>query len=277
MISVQIHGGLGNQLFQYAFVYAASRKLNTNFYLDESIDLFKCGQYFNIKEAKTRVWLRRVYRLKGMHKLLSKIKLTYFKSLSGKHRLININLDQSLPAEKELTKLRDNALFIGFFQSESYFKAQREELLARFEIKKSYQQAFKKSLEKLNGSQKLVCVHIRRGDYLQHQLDLPLNYYKEAIALISHPNNHYVFISDDPLFVTQNFAEIENKTVSTENEIIDFQYLTNSNINILSNSSFSWWGAYLNKNNAFTIAPKNWLGKTEQYPLNITLKRWKLI
>lgn len=277
MVSVQIHGGLGNQLFQYAFVYSAAKKLNSDFYLDESIDLFKCGKYFNIKESNTRIWLRNIYAFRGMHRLLFEIKRSYFKSLCCKHQLQSIFLDQSLPAEQELLKLKDGSLFIGFFQSEDYFKTQKAELWAKFQVKTTYQKRFQKLLEKIDSNLKLVCVHVRRGDYVDLELALPLQYYKQAIELAHQVNNHYVFISDDPSFVIQNFADIENKTISTEKEIIDFQYLINSHVNILSNSSFSWWGAYLNKNNALTIAPKNWLGKTEQYPFNITLSNWKLI
>jgi hypothetical protein len=277
MVSVQIHGGLGNQLFQYAFVYSAAKKLNSAFYLDESIDLFKCGKYFNIKESNTRIWLRNIYAFKGMHRILFKIKRSYFKTVYQKHHLQNIFLDQRLPAEQELLKLKDGSLFSGFFQSEDYFSAQKEELLAKFQVKTVYQKMFQKLFEKIDSNLKLVCVHVRRGDYVELELALPLHYYKQAIELVHQANNHYVFISDDPSFVIQNFADIENKTVSTATEIIDFQYLINSQVNILSNSSFSWWGAYLNKNNALNIAPKNWLGKTEQYPFNITLPNWKLI
>lgn len=277
MISVKIHGRLGNQLFQYAFVYSTAKKLDTQFYLDETIDLFKAAEYFNITENRFLQNLRRIYQLKGFHKLLKKPKQMYFNYLSNKYKLETAKFEGNTAAQIHLKKVADHTLYEGFFQSEEYFTEQQTAIKKIFTLKKKYQDKFWEKTKHINFNKHIVTVHVRRGDYTSLGLALPINYYHEAIASISNTNNYYIFISDEPLYVAKEFQYIANKHISNAEEVIDLQYLIYANTNILSNSSFSWWGAYLNTNNALTIAPKNWLGKEIQYPYGITLQNWKLI
>jgi len=128
-------------------------------------------------------------------------------------------------------------------------------------------------------------VHIRRTDYLQLQhpglgdpgLALPPAYYDAAISNITNKNAHYIFVGDDHKFINENFGHIQNKTVSSDNEINDFQHLTNANICITGNSTFSWWGAWLNNIPGKIIyAPKYFLGwkVKKESPINIYPEGW---
>jgi len=87
-------------------------------------------------------------------------------------------------------------------------------------------------------------------------------------------NPYYIFISDDLSYIEEEFDYLKEKYISKHNDIIDFQFLLNADICILSNSSFSWWGAYLNNKKATVFAPKFWLGKKSELPKHIIPEGW---
>ena len=155
-------------------------------------------------------------------------------------------------------------------------------------IKTEISQAFKDRFSELYRANTIVTVHVRRTDYknLGHlnlggdDLSLPLKYYQNALSTVTGKNLHYIFISDDTAFVEANFAGIQPKTISVENEICDFQHLLNADICITSNSSFSWWGAWLNeKESKVVYCPKYYVGfhLKKEIPLNIYPKEWRQI
>jgi hypothetical protein len=126
----------------------------------------------------------------------------------------------------------------------------------------------------------MAVIHIRRSDYVDLNISLPVSYYKRAIEAIDDTDITYIFISDDPAFVETEFDYIPNKYISTHNEIIDLQFLINADICILSNSSFSWWGAWLNNKACKTvIAPELWLGQHsgQEYPNGVIQPEWTLL
>jgi hypothetical protein len=111
-------------------------------------------------------------------------------------------------------------------------------------------------------------------------LTLPLSYYQNTLTALKRKNLHYIFISDDIAFIEENFADIEPKTISKESEIYDFQHLLNSNICVISNSTFSWWGAWLNtRSDKIIYCPKYYLGYhlKKQIPENIYPQEWRQI
>jgi len=195
----------------------------------------------------------------------------------GKKKII-VNSDAS--ASVALMNLRNGFMYKGYFQSEEYFKNFKEDLKTIFTIKQQYKTAFNNISATVSSSKKTVTVHIRRGDYVSTEYELPTNYYKTALSMISDEDNFYVFVSDDPLFIEQEFKYIENKYISYNSEIIDLQFLINADICILSNSSFSWWGAWLNnKPGKKVIAPEFWLGQRmgQEYPPEIIPPEWTTI
>ena len=115
------------------------------------------------------------------------------------------------------------------------------------------------------------------NDFLGGQdLTLPFSYYKFCLNQILKTNSieKIIVISDDVEKCKEIFKEFEKVNIMYEEntEIIDFQLIMNADYLILSNSSFSWWGAYLNNKKQKVYAPKYWLGfhKKFSYPLEIT-------
>jgi len=104
-------------------------------------------------------------------------------------------------------------------------------------------------------------------------MSLPMSYYEDCLSKINDLSQYYIMVlSDDTEFVRSYFGSRNNFHYEKNLEIIDFQIIKNADCLIIANSSFSWWGAFLNeKKNAEVFAPKKWLGfkVTQEFPLGI--------
>jgi hypothetical protein len=237
MITTHLKGGLGNQMFQIATAYS--------FALDNNDE---CAFYFgnpNINQGNTaRYYAGNVYR--------------NIKELSeNREHLINYiepKFNYSpIPYRKDL-------VLQGFFQSEKYFKHHRKEIIDLFDIK-----SFFRSLNYKYS----VSLHVRRGDYVSDPFMtafLPpqsMDYYKKALAYIeSKVKIDCIFIfSDDIEWCKNNFYDPRIIFIEGQLDYIDMSIMTKCNHNIIANSSFSWWGAWLNENeNKIVCAPSGWFG-----------------
>ncbi len=277
MIAVRLEGRLGNQLFQYAFAYSTSKKLKARFYIDKSVINFMVPVYFDVKPARLPVLDEHVFTIKGYKNIFNHhLKVAFYKLLKGVYGLHELVLQNELAPCEQLKQIKDKILYTGFFQSEDYFADYKLEVISLFSIKEKYKEQFKNIFKALPASKKIVTVHIRRGDYSGLELALTADYYLRAIGSIHSVENYYIFISDDFEFINREFAHLENKYLSQNAEIIDFQFLTHADICILSASSFSWWGAYLNPKKPKVIVPEYWLGRNEgkEIPVNVIPEGW---
>lgn len=280
MIGVKLEGRLGNQLFQYAFAYAGAKKLSTKFYLDKGIQNVIIDQYFEITEDLFQPLDKGIFSIRGYKNLFS------FYLRKSFYRMIRFLLSQEdvvffdeKPSKEEILKLENFKMFKGYFQSPEYFKDYKEQIIQQFSIKSEFVKAYNNLEFKVPPNFKNVVIHIRRADYISWGLELPVSYFKNAISLISAENNFYTFISDDPIFVEQEFSYLKYKYVSKASEIIDFQFLMNAEICIISNSTFSWWATYLNQKKTKVIAPNYWFKDKSvvESPCEIYLDDWVLV
>ena len=275
MIAVTLEGRLGNQLFQYAFIYAASRRLNTSFYLDKSIENFVLPKYFEVKNDFLIPLDKSIFSIKGFKNTFrGHLKKRFYRVISSKIFKGNkITFDNRTPVKDILNQLKNDYLYKGYFHSVAYFEDFSNEIRALYKIKKRHIKKFELVKKKAGISKKTAVVHVRRSDYIDLEWTLPVSYYKEAIEKIGQADVEYIFVSDDAGFIEKEFNYIPNKYISTNKEIVDLQFLINADICILSNSSFSWWGAWLNNNPGKQVyAPKHWLGYKEgkEYPEGIS-------
>lgn len=278
MISVCIEGRLGNQLFQYAFIYSNAKRIKTKFYLDKSVDYFLLDKYFEIDNDFCYFFDKYVFSIKGYKNIFSHhFRYLFYRVLKCLFSLKEINFSNSKSPSSQIELIKNNIIYKGFFQSENYFKESKAYIFGLFKIKSVYKTAFRKILKNSEIPNKYIVIHIRKGDYKDYNFNLEINYYHKAIQSIHKNENYYVFISDEPNIIQDEFGYLNNIYISFNEEIIDFQFLTNATICILANSSFSWWGAYLNSNNPIVIAPKFWLGINEkkEYPINIIPYHWR--
>lgn len=291
---VKLNGGLGNQMFQYAFAYALSKKNKIQLILDFwwfeavkshvnvtprtfELDVFNTDYKIATEEALSQVI--RENNLSKFQKILWKI----FKIKKYKPQK-NVYVQKSaFDFNKNLFNATEYLYYDGYFQNEKYFKDYRNEILKCFSLKDSLDEKNQSALELIQSSN-AVSLHIRRGDYVT--LDFvnklhgtcSLDYYKKAIEyILKHVKNpHFFLFSDDIEWVVANLKIDYPYTVIDFNRDkgwLDLNLMKHCKHNIIANSSFSWWGAWLNENSdKIVIAPKKWLAAKQKY--DILPKEW---
>ena len=178
----------------------------------------------------------------------------------------------------------------GYFQSETFFKKYRRDIVRLFTFHGDLSDQ-NKNLMKAIKSQNAVSVHIRRTDYINsNYYILTIGYYKRAMKYIAKhvKNPHFYIFSDDINWVENNmefaYKHTFVKTNRGRDSYIDMWLMSLCKHNIIANSSFSWWGAYLNQNpSKIVIAPDVWgfstedFEKTQQTVNEIVPKEWIIL
>lgn len=270
MIVVQLIGGLGNQLFQYAAARSLAIEKNQKLFIDVStFESYKLHNYalnhFNIVSS--------IY--KAPNKYLRKIRSLYQKNILYNEVDFGYNSD--------LINLKGNRIFLeGYFQSEKYFFKHQKEIRNDFELITPLKNITRNTIEKIERVNS-VSIHIRRGDYLNNPLHdtAKEEFYKKAVDIIEEKIDNPVFFvfSDDIDWVKLNFSTkmetvfIDFNNASTNFE--DLKLMSSCKHNIIANSSFSWWGAWLNKNlDKIVIAPKLWFNDDSINSNDIIPSNW---
>ena len=158
------------------------------------------------------------------------------------------------------TKPNNNVHLYGYYQSSLYFEEYKEYIVNLFKNKELFKKAKDCFNDLIKGETKeIVSIHVRRGDYVNSKSHIvqPLDYYKKAMDFF--PNCTFVVFTNDKKWVLENFYK--NIIISDFDEITELYMMSLCDHNIIANSSFSWWGAYLNdKPEKKVIAPKQWFG-----------------
>ena len=161
-----------------------------------------------------------------------------------------------------------------YFQSESYFYNYKQEILELFTFDiDNFSDLIKSYLIKIK-SQNLVSIHIRRGDYLKPQMKsthglCDIEYYLKAVEFFKQKTNNpkFILFSDEPEEAEKELKPfltdfITYKGDTTKNDSVEMYLMSQCSGNIIANSTFSWWAAYLNPNpDKIIIAPKRWFNK----------------
>lgn len=277
MIIIKISGGLGNQLFQYALAKSLEdiKKLKVkidvsnfkivsgvtkrNFCLDkfnitlqtaEAIDFKNIGVPYPLSKNK-------------INKLMFKVQ-EFFRTKSKKKVLIEHDLNY----KKSIFNTIDNRYICGSWTSPKYFYNVKNDLIKEIKPNFKMSNSLKETLIQIKRNNS-VSIHIRRGDYIkyQHKFEiLSLDYYKKAIEIIKNKIKDPLFFifSDDITYVKENFKNFFNKNIIyvSDNKFNDYEELwlmKSCKNNIIANSTFSWWAAWLNQNpNKIIIAPSKY-------------------
>ena len=161
----------------------------------------------------------------------------------------------------------DNVDLFGYFQSPKYFEHIKDEIKNDFKFSNEVESICNEMYESISGK-KVVSLHIRRTDYTinnNHPLQ-SISYYEEALKLFDK-NVQILVFSDDPAWcLEQELFSDDSIMISEGNDAdVDLCLMTKCDYHIIANSSFSWWGAWLNENpNKIVIAPKKWFGSAYQ-------------
>ena len=265
MLIVNLKGGMGNQMFQYALYKALSMRgkwVMLDFsHIRDDMNLINRSTIFDAyKLDKHYVDFGRVF-----NKIVSQFLMPVFKKVVG----VYMEKEEGR-LDSEIEDLKKGYLE-GYWQTEKYFKEYRSEICEDFSLLHDLSEENKNMLEKIAAEPCAVSIHIRLGDYTT-----PVNeslfggicteeYYKKAIEYINQKYKRVKFFvfSNGEGNITDVLSGINYEVVNINDENTgwaDMYLMSQCNHNIIANSSFSWWGAWLNQNeNKTVIAPQKWI------------------
>lgn len=155
--------------------------------------------------------------------------------------------------------LQESCIIDGFFQSESYFRRWARQIRAQFELRDMYRSEVERRFAAYRAPD--CALHVRRGDYVDNPRYYDLGagcYYEEALRQLDSRTRVLCF-SDDPQWCRQRLRDSRIDFVDPGDDILDLFLYARCRISIIANSSFSWWGAWLNRNRgAAVFAPDRW-------------------
>jgi len=245
MIVSKIQGGLANQIFQWAYGYCLSKKYNQKYYLDVSFFLGGC------KGCTPRTFDLPYFKNIDINLFDGQVIKDFFSEKVFQITDPN-RYEPSLPVDP----VNFNILLDGFWQSELYFIDYRDDILNLLEFEDNPKF---KSFDFTNS----CSLHIRRTDYLnapKFHTNLDLSYYDKCLEDLNHNGPIYVF-SDDINWCRNTLKYPHIHFVEGNSNTEDLKLMSLCEHNIIANSSFSWWAAWLNKNPEKKVfAPYHWFG-----------------
>ena len=265
LVVIQLSGGMGNQMFQYA-LYLQLKALGKKVKIDDRTDYQRKDRrplrldIFGI-DYERPTELEMLCLTDSFLDFASKVR----RKITGRQTAEYIEKNQLF--DSHILEM-DRAYLVGCWQSEKYFEKVKEEVKKAYTFQKVKLSDKMKEYEKEIKDSDSVCIHIRRGDYLQASevyggICTP-EYYKSAIKKMErwYPNCHFFVFTNDVPWVKQNYKQ-DNLTIIEGNDedrgYIDLYLMTQCKHFILANSSFSWWGCYLSSSQGKkVIAPKQW-------------------
>lgn len=259
MITARLKGGLGNQMFQIAAAYGAAYFYDDEMAIDLSIK-HHSGQGHPHKKYDTNLYknIPRYEFKQEEYDLYTEEDFTY------------------APIYKP--SVDKNLIIDGYFQSEKYFNFCEDKIKELFHIPDDIVQGVEDKLLKIKNhfnKQYAVCVHVRRGEYLKLPNVHPVQtkeFFQNSMNQFDIDNTVFVVISDDMKWCVDNLNfystafcntgyDYDTQPVTNDlNELFDMHLASKCDGNIISNSSFGWWGAWLNKNDNKVVAPIKWFG-----------------
>jgi hypothetical protein len=294
MIIVQLKGGLGNQLFQYAIARSLSEKYHSSVMLDLNIynqKLLKSHEFYALKYFNINAGIadNSDVELFYAHTFLKKIQRRIMR-LTGTGKIKQLYEKKWFVFDPKIFAYGDNVYLRGFWQSEKYFK--NIENILRVELSPRYsltQKTIEVSRE-IKTKRNTVSLHIRRGDYVtdiktHNILGLcSLDYYSRAISILEKEfdNLHIYVFSDDPSWAKENIV-FDHPLYFVDHNNIEYSYedmylMSLCEHNVIANSSFSWWGAWLNRNkNKQVFAPQRWIANKKIGCFDLIPEGWNLL
>ena len=265
-VIIKLDGRMGNQMFQWAFGRALEERKGRTPIFDDSRETLKLGCFKLSKDIKTinkPLWnkiLRKIIIFRNLRNKVTDLKILaphYSEKYTGGY-------------QPELFEVTPPACISGYFQTEKYFLDVRDKLLKDFEIKGKISIQNQLMLEKIKFVNS-VSVHFRRGDYTKARVEKLFgmcseNYYKKAIDTIAKQTQKPItlFIFSDDINWVKNNVKFDYETIyvdinSGKQGVFDLDLMKNCKHNVIANSSFSWWGAWLNENpDKIVVAPTPW-------------------
>jgi hypothetical protein len=293
MIIAQIIGGLGNQMFQCAAGLALAKKHGVPLLLDtrlfQNYDLrpegFVLDRVFKIdatvaEEHEIRNLIGWRASLIG-HRLMREESLSFLRGKTYYHQ-------KGFAFNCEFLTLPSTCYFAGYWQTERYFKDEKELIWKQFTFKPPLNGKNKELANHIRQTYGAVSIHVRRGDYVSDSKTnaghgvCGITYYQNAMRHIEKQvkNPVYFVFSDDVAWVRKHLPLDREHTFVDHNQgqesFNDMHLMSLCQHHIIANSSFSWWGAWLNSNpDQIVIAPKYWYKNKDWDSRDIAPENWE--
>jgi len=287
MIVMRLKGGLGNQLFQYALGRRLAIEKNTDLLLDSASYRYDhLREYrldlFNIKASASDrlLFVATDSRFKYLNHLIQRFKSFFSKPFQ-------IIKEKGFPFDPEVLNCSEQAYLDGFWQSEKYFDSVAHILREDLTLKMPITGALEKLEDQIRNSSHSVSLHVRRGDYVSNPVTTAFHgvcgveWYMHAASMMEERLEKPTFFifSDDYEWAKENLRFQSNtvfiKPSPDGQECNDLYLMSLCQNNIIANSSFSWWGAWLNTNpKKIVIAPKVWFVGGPQNTADLIPSSW---
>ena len=288
---VKFIGGLGNQMFQYAFLLSLQQRYRETILMD--VTTFETYGLHNGFE------LDRVFNITAVKATIDNIKeVTYYTDSYFKYRIYRKFFPKRKTEFREKhfyeyypdeLKEKRYSYFDGYWQNHEYFDFCKEQIQKEFSYKEDLDEKNQELEDVLLKNDNCVSIHVRRGDYLKHKLYrglCGLDYYAKSIQMVRKQYSkikQWLIFSNDISWCKDNLLSL------LEGEIVifvdwnvgkdsykDMRLMSDCRINIIANSSFSWWAAYLNKQpDSIVYAPNKWVNLPMKF--KIQMPNWILI
>jgi len=255
-------GRLGNQMFQFASTLGVADKTgyDARFPLDNCFVAERSGPLDPLTGINTEVKCD----------LLDCFEISPVYFIPAQHVRIDSWYQETLfTYDQRILEVRDNTGLHGYLQTEKYFSHARDLILSQFTFKRAYLDsatAYMENIRALNKDAKIVSIHVRRGDYVMQPNHHPIcsrEYYESASSLIKEKIGDCKFLvfSDDPEWCRNEFKNDDYIISELSDPYSELCAMSLCDHHIIANSSFSWWGAWLNKSsNKIVTAPSKWFG-----------------
>jgi len=273
MIITRLVGGIGNQMFQYATGRALAHRLDTQLLLDVSHFQHTTDRHYDLGCFSIQEMLATQSDLDDIQTVADTTYKKYFKifrsTFRGRKPIVRFK-ERYFHFDSSVLTLPDNTYIEGYWQSEKYFKEIEHVIRNEFHIKKPPD-----LLNKKIGNDILACeavsIHVRRGDYVTNPITNRIlglcnsDYYNKSVEDIAQKLDRPVFFifSDDPIWTKANlqldYPRVYISHNGPERNYEDLRLMSMCQHNIVANSSFSWWGAWLNSHEHKNVyVPENW-------------------
>tara|TARA_R110001592_G_C13072743_1_gene741931 strand:- start:345 stop:1238 length:894 start_codon:yes stop_codon:yes gene_type:complete len=278
-------GRLANQMFQYSTLFSIAHQNNYDFAIPSDNSKVIDSSYNPIIDKPDYMYLQILECFQLTGKVLPLSEIEY-----------NSKYDHGRDYAKyspEVFNISDGTSIKGYFQSYKYFDSIAELIKKEFTFKpliESKALHYINNLKKLHSVDTITGVHIRHGDVKSEKgarlVLLNKEYYKKAMSKFASDSNLFLIFSDDVEWCRENLDgnNVAYSTYSTyedmepKAEFMDLCCMTHCNNLIMACSSYSWWGAYLNKNNGNIVVPSKWWGPqySNRTESDIRLPSWTI-
>lgn len=274
IVTLQVSGGLGNQLFQYAAARAVAIRCDAELVLD--LSFYHGGRHRSFELNQFPIQAKSRTLPKG------KLRATFTRLLSSLVRERQYR-EKAFHYSPEIEQIDAPTVLIGYFQSHKYFAGHENHIRTELEPPELEGNDNRRLAEAIS-SQKSTILHVRRGDYVTNPkakktfAECTIDYYRRALDHLPTDSPVFVF-SDDIPWAKQNLNLADSSVFVGDGKprsgIADLKLMSLGYHHIIANSTFSWWGAWLaGPSKGLTIAPARWFTNEDVIDSDLCPHHW---